>query len=442
MRNRTLLATATVGLLLAPAGTAYSATPTCDGLTATIVSGKRVVRGTSGNDVIVVTGSRSHKVYGLGGNDVICGSPGNDVINGGSGNDTLFGMRGKDKLFGKSGADALSGGTGKDALYGGTGKDDLDGNDRGDTLAGGPAADVLHTDPADVVLGASGDDEQDDSEWLSLTAGEQDLRTVLQTAGQALYDGLTAVPPTVTGTGNQTVLPVDATVAPYSLSTEQVAMIANVTWRATSVGDEEDDSEGPRGCVDGVAADSGRSFKVRIESRDGHDSEDGETTGGPELKFTLGTCEFTWDHDGEGVNVPTAVASALATASGVSSEHQSTADSATSLAGYLLGDTVTGSGDVSPTTSVTPGSQEETVQSLLGTGTGFDLRQIMWSSQTPDLSGQFEAHACLVADDTTQSPVVTYHQSIEVQRELHDGILVTKVEMHYLLGDCAMGGNS
>ena len=47
----------------------------------------------------------------------------------------------------------------------------------------------------------------------------------------------------VTGTGNQATLPVDATVSPYSLTSEQLAQIANVTWSAT--GGEEDEEEVP-----------------------------------------------------------------------------------------------------------------------------------------------------------------------------------------------------
>ena len=230
MKTRTYLAAAVTAALLAPASAAHAATATCDGLTATIVSGKRVIHGTSGNDVIVVKGTRAHKVYGGAGNDIICGSAGADLINGGAGNDVIIGNGGKDKLFGKAGADALFGGKGTDALYGGAGSDDLDGNDKGDRLAGGSGTDVVHADSADVLVEAASDDVQDDSEWLTLTAGEAALKVVLQTAGQALYDGLTAVPATVTGTGNQATLPVDATASPYSLTSEQLAQIANVTW--------------------------------------------------------------------------------------------------------------------------------------------------------------------------------------------------------------------
>lgn len=299
MTNRSLLITAVTAALLAPASAAHATGATCDGLAATIVSGKSVIRGTSGSDVIRVTGKRAHRVYGLAGNDVICGSAGADVIYGGAGNDVILGGDGKDRLFGNAGADALFGGKSVDALFGGTGSDDLDGNDKGDTLAGGSGTDVLHMDTYDHVVGAAGDDEQDDSEWLTLSAGEAALKVVLQTAGQALYDGLTAA--TVTGSGNQATLPVDATVTPYSLATDQLALIRNVTWRTAALGEDEDN--GPRGCVDGIAADSGRSFKVRIEARDGHDSDEQDestTPTGPQLRFTLGTCEFTWDHDHEG----------------------------------------------------------------------------------------------------------------------------------------------
>ena len=67
----------------------------------------------------------------------------------------------------------------------------------------GAGADVLHADSVDHLVSASTDDVQDDSEWLTLSPGEAALKVVLQTAGQALFDGLTADPATVTGSGNQ-----------------------------------------------------------------------------------------------------------------------------------------------------------------------------------------------------------------------------------------------
>ena len=83
-------------ITLAPATPAAAATPTCDGLEATIVAPRTTgypaawVRGTEGDDVIVGTDGWD-RIDGLGGDDVICGLDGTDHLVGGPGDDRLFG---------------------------------------------------------------------------------------------------------------------------------------------------------------------------------------------------------------------------------------------------------------------------------------------------------------------------------------------------------------
>jgi len=124
----TLLASLTVATVAAPAS---AARPKCDGHTATIVSRKRVIRGTNRADVIVAKGAKGNTIYGKKGADVICAGRGQDTVYGARGNDTIFGGEAKDKLFG---------GRGRDVLIGGPKPDRLDGGPQTDNCQQGPGA--------------------------------------------------------------------------------------------------------------------------------------------------------------------------------------------------------------------------------------------------------------------------------------------------------------
>lgn len=138
-------------------------TPTCDGLSATIVgtNGDDTINGTAGPDVIV----------GLAGDDRIRGDRGRDVICGGTGDDTLSGSGEDDRLFGEHGADVLDGGeggccvhhtnTGDDYLSGGQGDDRLHTADfptTGNTLHGDEGNDQLFAWSGGWVHGDNGED--------------------------------------------------------------------------------------------------------------------------------------------------------------------------------------------------------------------------------------------------------------------------------------------
>ena len=99
----------------------------CEGLKATITSSNAEITGTDNNDVIVVTGTGPHTVYGLLGNDRVCGSTGADTIYGGGGNDRILGDGGADKIYGDAGNDVLLGGVDADVLSGGLGEDVMSG---------------------------------------------------------------------------------------------------------------------------------------------------------------------------------------------------------------------------------------------------------------------------------------------------------------------------
>ena len=115
--------------------------PTCFGKPATHVfdDSYHDGNGTNGNDVIV---SSAHMTFGLGGNDLICGTGvefqelygddghdkiagrgGNDMIDGGGGSDLGKGGAGDDLVAGRRGNDTLRGNDGDDHAYGNAGQD-------------------------------------------------------------------------------------------------------------------------------------------------------------------------------------------------------------------------------------------------------------------------------------------------------------------------------
>jgi Ca2+-binding RTX toxin-like protein len=72
---------------------------------------KPTVRGTPGNDVIVLYNSTDNIVDAGDGNDVVVSlGTGNDVLCGGAGDDVLIGGHGSDSLFGGGGSNVLVGG--------------------------------------------------------------------------------------------------------------------------------------------------------------------------------------------------------------------------------------------------------------------------------------------------------------------------------------------
>jgi hypothetical protein len=124
LASAALLASLTVATVAAPT---TAARPKCDGKVATIVSYKKVIRGTSRADVIVAKGRKNNKIYGNGGRDRICAGKGNDFVNGGPGPDRIFGGSGRDRLLGKRGNDDIFGFVGDDLIFGGGNNDFING---------------------------------------------------------------------------------------------------------------------------------------------------------------------------------------------------------------------------------------------------------------------------------------------------------------------------
>ena len=140
-----------------------AATPTCRGVSATIVSSAATIVGTPARDVIVVQGGTAHIINAGAGNDLICASSGADTINAGAGRDVVFAGAGDDVINGGSGIDVLNGGAGADQIHGSTGADRLAGGFGVDALQGGAGIDSLSAgagtnfcaaDAADVITGS------------------------------------------------------------------------------------------------------------------------------------------------------------------------------------------------------------------------------------------------------------------------------------------------
>ncbi len=116
------------------------------------------LEGAGGEDVLT-SGSGADVLLGGSGNDLLNGKNGNDTILGGVGDDTVLGGAGNDVLDGEAGNDTLKGQDGNDALRGGMGNDALEGLAGNDTLLGGADNDLLMGgDAADTLIGEAGAD--------------------------------------------------------------------------------------------------------------------------------------------------------------------------------------------------------------------------------------------------------------------------------------------
>lgn len=156
-----------------------AASNVCLGKTATIIGTTPIVKGTSGNDVIVSLYFNA-EVYGFEGDDTIClynggsvaiGGPGRDaiwvdgndnhVVLGGTGDDVVvasnksvtgLGTGGKSILIGNAGADKIYGGGDGEWIFGLADADYLRGGDGNDYLRGGSGS--------DDVKGEAGTDDE------------------------------------------------------------------------------------------------------------------------------------------------------------------------------------------------------------------------------------------------------------------------------------------
>src|SRR5207253_380385 len=132
-----------------------------------------------------------NRIFGGGGNDIICGGFGRDRILGGRGKDTLDGKKGNDYVRGGRGSDEVDGGSGRDRVRGGSGNDAARGGPGRDDVEGGLGDDaLLSRHPEDEAFGGPGSDECFGSFSVEESCG------VAGSVGTRveLYDSLTGAP--------------------------------------------------------------------------------------------------------------------------------------------------------------------------------------------------------------------------------------------------------
>lgn len=145
-----------------------------------IVSNAKVIRGTTGDDVICGGKAANRIIATQGGNDIVFGGGGNDKITlgpgtavgeaigipqawGGAGNDIIRQKSSKPRdhvwLIGGTGNDTITAGSGNQTLIGGPGNDVLR-STKGlqDFISGGPGNDELFVTKGDAVEGGDGTD--------------------------------------------------------------------------------------------------------------------------------------------------------------------------------------------------------------------------------------------------------------------------------------------
>ncbi len=164
---------------------------------------------------MILAGAADNSIYGMGGNDVICGGDGSDTIYGGRGDDTILGEAGNDGLYGERGSDQLEGGAGEDRLFGATGNDNLDGGPGNhDQIDGGPGDDSLAGGEGDfdVLTGGPGNDSIDggpgahDIASYAGTGGAVTINLEAGTVSGAESEQLTGIEDAIGGSGDDTLI--------------------------------------------------------------------------------------------------------------------------------------------------------------------------------------------------------------------------------------------
>ena len=115
------------------------------------------------------------------GDDILHGGDGSDRMSGGAGNDLLLGDAGNDKMHGDAGNDSVSGGDGHDQIWGDGGNDTLYGEAGNDTISGGTGN--------DLVFGGSGNDQISGDAGDDVLLGEEGNDYALGGAGRDILIG-------------------------------------------------------------------------------------------------------------------------------------------------------------------------------------------------------------------------------------------------------------
>jgi Ca2+-binding RTX toxin-like protein len=146
--------------------------------------------GTTGNDILVLTGNTNDNLYGGAGNDTLTGNSGQNRIMAGSGNDTADGGNGDDEIYGERGNDFLQGGEGNDQILGGEDSDAADGGNGDDEIYGGQGGDFLQGGGGnDRISGNEGNDTADGGNGDDALWGEEGNDSLYGKAGKDFLIG-------------------------------------------------------------------------------------------------------------------------------------------------------------------------------------------------------------------------------------------------------------
>ena len=159
-----------------------------DSIDASNASGPTVENGGPGNDTL--TGSPSSDTLDGGtDDDTLIGGAADDTMNGGEGNDNLQGSAGDDNISGEAGEDTIDGGDGTDTLDGGTDDDTLIGGAANDTMNGGEGNDNLQGSAgADNIYGEAGTDSLIGNEGNDILAGGDGVDSIDGGSGLNICD--------------------------------------------------------------------------------------------------------------------------------------------------------------------------------------------------------------------------------------------------------------
>ena len=161
-----------------------------------------ILKGGTGGDLLVVTGTGGGVASGDADNDVVIGGAGIDLLRGDAGDDTIVARAGDDTVFGGSGADTIMGDEGNDLIFGGSDADLVlagagddvvfaQANDGDDVYDGGTGTDTIDLSATNlgvtVDLGAGGIGQS-----LSSEAGTDTIRHFENVIGGAGHDTIIA----------------------------------------------------------------------------------------------------------------------------------------------------------------------------------------------------------------------------------------------------------
>jgi Ca2+-binding RTX toxin-like protein len=169
------------------------------------ITGRKVILGGAGNDLIFC-GESASSIDGGAGNDALRGSNGNDTLIGGFGNDSVDAHAGADSIDGGEGNDSIDSGDGNDSISGGEGNDSIDSGDGNDSISGGAGNDSIQAWAGNATLdGGDGDDKLNGFGGSYVVFGGNGNDTISLVGGADSIDGGAGNDSIDSGDGNDSI---------------------------------------------------------------------------------------------------------------------------------------------------------------------------------------------------------------------------------------------